>query len=205
MNAPRLLLLSGGLDSAALAYETSPEYSLFIDYGQRPAAAERRASQAIADALAIEHHEFDASCLRALGLGLLASDEHLDGGPSPEWWPFRNQLLATIGAAWIVRTLGIAGSAGTVVIGSVSSDGQRHVDGTIGFYRTLDQLVEMQEGAIRIETPAIHRSTSELIMSSGVGDEILAWTHSCHISSIPCGDCPGCHKRNQVLIELGRL
>lgn len=39
------ILLSGGMDSIALAYWKRPEIAITIDYGQKPAAAEVVASK----------------------------------------------------------------------------------------------------------------------------------------------------------------
>lgn len=43
-----VLLLSGGLDSAALAAWIRPALTLFVDYGQKPRDAEARAARAVA-------------------------------------------------------------------------------------------------------------------------------------------------------------
>lgn len=90
-------------------------------------------------------------------------------------------------------------------MGCVVTDRERHVDGSADFYELLDRLVSMQEGGIRVAAPAISMTSAELVSVSGIRDEVLAWTHSCHISSMACGACPGCDKRRSVLQELGRL
>jgi len=210
------LLLSGGLDSAALAAWTRPTVTLFVDYGQRPASAERRASAAIARELHLPHEELriDAG---AVGGGLLSNDgEPLAGSPSPEWWPFRNQLLVTLAAAWVVRSACVGAtpsgvlsadstSTWTVITGSVREDGVRHRDGTQEFYKAMDGLLSIQEGSIRAQAPALKLTTVELIGASSVTDEVLGWTHSCQTSNHPCLECPGCWKRESVLRDLGRL
>ena len=67
------LLLSGGIDSAAVAAWKHPDIALFIDYGQRSAFAERRAARAVAAELGIRHHELTVG-LDALGAGVLKDD-----------------------------------------------------------------------------------------------------------------------------------
>jgi 7-cyano-7-deazaguanine synthase len=198
----RLLLLSGGVDSAALATSLRPAQTLFVNYGQRPAEAEAAAAAAIASELGLAHAQIDVD-LSSLGGGLLANDEPLLAAPSPEWWPFRNQLLVSFAAAWAVRN----GSPGAteVITGTVAADGARHLDGTAIFYSALDTLLRAQEGDISAAAPAIRSTTVELVRSSGIEDAVLAWTHSCHRANIPCMDCPGCFKREQVLAELDRL
>jgi 7-cyano-7-deazaguanine synthase len=199
LESDQLLLLSGGIDSAALAAEIRPAAALFIDYGQRPAEAEERAASAISGFLDIPL-QILAVDLRAIGAGLLLNEAPLAAAPSPEWWPFRNQLLVTLGAAVAMR-MGLQ----EVVVGTVAGDGLRHRDGTQEFYESLNRLLQQQEGEISVITPAIHESTEELVRRTGVTEELLVWTVSCHRSSFPCGDCPGCWKRAAVMQALGYL
>lgn len=201
-----ILLLSGGIDSVAIAFERRPKFALFVDYGQRPAASERRAAGAVAAALEIEFHALTAD-FSSVGGGLLSTSGADSNFPSPEWWPFRNQMLLTIAAAWACRHTEALTAPGSVMvaIGSVAGDGDRHADGTAAFFVALAELLRVQEGQIRVEAPALQRTTEQLVQSSGVTDDLLGWTHSCHVATLPCGDCPGCFKRDRVLSSLGRL
>ena len=198
-----ILLLSGGVDSAAIAAWKRPERCLFVDYGQRPAVGECRAARQVAAALDLMLDEIHADC-SSVGSGLLAGGSHdrrtRFDHPSPEWWPFRNQLLVTIAAAHAIH-VGLS----IVVAGTVASDGQRHVDGTPGFYHRLDKLVAMQEGNVRVTAPAAEIDSVELLERSGLTDAVLGWTHSCHVDDLACGTCPGCVKRRDVLAAAGRL
>lgn len=195
-----LLLLSGGLDSTALAALRKPAGALVIDYGHVAAAGELTAASAVSQALSIELHTLRIDCA-SLGSGMLAGDDTgSPGAPAPEWWPFRNQLLITAAAAW-----GVTRDFSTVILGAVTSDGERHIDGSQAFLTAIDHLVRMQEGNLRVVAPAIEMTTAELIAASGVEDDVLAWTHSCHRANLACGACPGCFKRAGVLAELGRL
>lgn len=215
-----LLLLSGGMDSAALAAWVRPAAALFVNYGQRPAQAEERAAHAIAGALDIPFDKLTVD-LSALGSGLMHADSsHLKGdvpqtevrslaeeiSPSPEWWPLRNQLLCTIAAAW---ALGGRVPHGVrikkVLTATVGTDGARHVDGTPGFYSAIDTLTSMQEGGIRILAPVGEMAPEQLLVESGISEDVLAWSHSCHRASSPCSACPGCWKREQLLDHVRRL
>lgn len=196
-----VLLLSGGLDSASIASWKRPPLTLFVDYGQRPAAAELAASRAISGALGLnfESMRVDAS---SIGAGLLAGAGRIEGAPSEEWWPFRNQMLVTFAATWLVHA-GLTGSE--ILVGSVRPDRKRHRDGSPRFYRMLNDLLKYQEGSISVQAPAISLTTEQLVLDSGVADGILGWTHSCHVSTSPCLACPGCYKRQQVLENVQRL
>jgi 7-cyano-7-deazaguanine synthase len=194
-----LLLLSGGIDSAALAAIGKPSACVFVDYGQRPARAELRAAAAVAEALGLKLHDIRLD-LRSIGGGLLLGEEVNPHAPSPEWWPYRNQILVTAAAALALR-LGLD----HVVVGTVAGDGDRHADGTQEFYKVLDALMRLQEGNIGVLAPAISETTEQLVVRSGLGEDILGWTVSCHRSEFPCGDCPGCWKRARVMAALGML
>jgi 7-cyano-7-deazaguanine synthase len=196
-----LLLLSGGVDSTALLAWKRPDAALFIDYGQLPADGERAAAEQVAQMVGVTFETVTVQS-REIGAGLMSGSSNQSGAlaPAEEWWPFRNQLIVTIAAAW-----GVTRGISSVLTGTVESDGARHSDGTRGFYRLLDQLVHEQEGELSVQTPAIGMTSVELVKKSGVSDSILAWTFSCHRSAIACGFCPGCVKRERVMAELGRL
>jgi len=184
------------MDSIALAFWRRPDAAITVDYGQVPAEAERRAAGAACAAIGIEHHIVQVDC-RAVGSGDLAGTTALPIAPVPEWWPFRNQLLVTLAAASALTS-----RVDALLLGTVRSDGV-HADGTPEFVRRASALLEIQEGALRLEAPAIEMTSAELIRTSGVPTEILAWAHSCHASNLACGRCRGCAKHFAVSREIG--
>lgn len=190
------LLLSGGMDSTALAWWIRPVVAVTVDYGQKPAAAEVRAAAAVCEAVGIRHVIVRAD-LSALGSGDMAGAAPLPDAPVPEWWPYRNQMLLTL-AAMRVIPLGVK----RLLIGCLSTDGA-HADGRPEFVAAMDTLLDLQEGGIRVEAPAIEMTGAELIRRSGVPREVLAWAHSCHVADAACGMCRGCQKHYETLQELG--
>ena len=194
----RAILLSGGLDSVALAYWRRPDIALTIDYGQRPAKAELAVAAQVSAYLGVKHEVVRVDCA-ALGTGLLADAPALPGSPSPEWWPFRNQMLITL------ALMRLAGSqVDMLMLGTVASD-SLHADGTPKFYETINALVAAQEYRPRITAPAINLTTVELVERSQTPAELLLWSHSCQVDNIACGQCRGCLKRLAVLQDLGLL
>lgn len=192
-----LLLVSGGLDSTAIAAIHKPTAGLFIDYGQRPAAGERRAARDICAHLGLELHEVDID-LTAVGAGLMnPGSASLSVSPSPEWYPYRNQLLVTIAAA---RALALG--LNEVWIGLVAEDEARHADGTPQFVTALDGVLRLQEGSVRLVAPGHGASTAGLLRQASLPEWVLARTLSCHVSTVACGECPGCLKRTRSR-ELG--
>ena len=141
----------------------------------------------------MEYHEVNCS---SLGSGDLINQEALDLSPSPEWWPYRNQLLVTLACM-----KGIALGVTELMTASVKSDAF-HKDGTPEFYRLIDNLMTYQEGVIKISSPCIDMTSVELVGQSAIPDSLLHWAHSCHTSNVPCGHCRGCNKYRQVMYEL---
>lgn len=191
----KALLLSGGMDSIALAYWKRPELAFTIDYGQVPASAEIAAARQVCNELGIGHHVIRADCA-SLGSGDMANTAPLDVAPVPEWWPFRNQLLLTLAGMRAV-SLGVR----TLMVGSVASDGV-HADGRAEFYTAIGVLMDLQEGTLGIEAPALSMTTVELVEQSGIPRSLLAWAHSCHVGPLACGACRGCVKHYEVTKQL---
>lgn len=190
------LLLSGGMDSYALAYQEMPDIAVTIDYGQIPAAAELRAARILTDRLGIKHIIISVD-LSALGSGDLAGAPAIENAPASDWWPYRNQALITLAAMRLIP-FGI----NRLLIATVGTD-SIHLDGTKEFIRRISSLLAMQEGAMLVEAPAIDMSTVELVKQSGIPYSLLAWAHSCHTDNIACGQCRGCVKHREVVAELG--
>jgi 7-cyano-7-deazaguanine synthase len=191
-----LLLLSGGVDSAALAAWRRPALALTIDYGQRAAAAEIHASQQICAALNIPHEALTAS-VKQLGSGVMAGQQSSPHSANEEFWPFRNQYLITLGAMVAIQR-----GLDAVVIGTVSTDG-RHRDGSAEFLDALRSTLQVQEGGISLLAPAEHMTSIQLVHASRIDHAVLAWSHSCHAATLACGDCPGCVKHSDLMSDLG--
>ena len=91
------LLLSGGMDSLAIAWWKRPDIAITLDYGQEAADAEKRASAAVCAQLGIEHHIVHIDC-SSLGSGDMANAAPDAAAPASDWWPYRNQMLLTFAA-----------------------------------------------------------------------------------------------------------
>lgn len=189
-----VLLISGGIDSACLAYAEQPDLGITVDYGQACAEAEVKAASQICGELDLTHSVIDVDCSE-LGAGSMSQQSQLDVATTPEWWPFRNQLIITMAATEAVKQ-----DASKLLTGSVAND-QEHADGTEEFYERMDNLLSLQEGNLSVSAPAIGQISTELVKDSGTPLSLLGWTHSCHTSNNPCGRCRGCRKRHRVLSQ----
>lgn len=189
------VLLSGGVDSIALAYWRRPDFAITIDYGQLAATTEVAAAAQVAQELGIVHHVVDIDC-SPIGSGDMIGRSPDRVAPVNEWWPYRNQLLVTLAAA-----RGLALGIDRILVGAVATD-SAHADGSAAFFDALDALMRLQEGGVAIEAPALALTTAELVRTSGVPREVLAWAHSCHTGPLACGGCRGCTKHFEVMNEL---
>jgi 7-cyano-7-deazaguanine synthase len=192
--AKNAVLLSGGIDSIALTYYLNPDYAITIDYGQIPADAEIQASKKISKSLNIDHVIRDFSCEK-IGRGLMYDgNKKVDfKAPSKEWWPFRNQLIISIGATFAVNN-GIR----ELFIGAVEED-STHKDGEKQFFDLMSNLLTFQEGNIQLKYPYVSTSSIDLLKETEPPLEMLMWAHSCHKSTDACGKCRGCSKYQKVL------
>ena len=190
------LLLSGGMDSIALAYWKRPHFAYTVDYGQLAANGEIQAATAVCKTLKIHHRIIRANC-RETGLGDMAGTTPTEISPVPEWWPFRNQLLITLAGA-----IAISDKVGELMFGSISTD-SAHKDGRKEFFQMISELMMFQEGSLRVVAPAINLDGLSLVKNSGVPREILAWSHSCHVAAYACGRCRGCVKHAETMKNLG--
>jgi len=192
----RAVLLSGGMDSIALAYWKQPQVAITINYGQVCARAELEAATTVAGSLGCQHEIVEVDC-RTLGSGDLAGKPVHPLGATQEWWPYRNQLLITFAAMKAVQT-----GATELLIACVKTDGN-YRDGTPDFIKRIDGLVSFQEGGLHVSAPAIGLTTVELVRQSEIPFELLAWAHSCHCGNFACGDCRGCFKHQAAMEALG--
>lgn len=184
------------MDSLAIAWWKRPHIAITIDYGQKAAEAEKRASAAVCQEIGIEHHILHIDC-SSLGSGDMVLAKPDPAAPASDWWPYRNQLLITLAA---MKCIGLG--VQKLLIGTVLSDGS-HIDGTPEFVQLMDKLLRLQEGGLQIEAPAIGLSTADLIHQSELPSGILAWAHSCHKANTPCWSCRGCNKYRETYDEIG--
>lgn len=178
----KAILLSGGIESAAIAYWHRPDIAITVDYGQPCAAGEVQAAKTISDALSMLHE-----CIR------VAPYPPRDRTPYPPtesrsvWWPYRNQLLVTLAAIDLAER-----GVSDIYVGLVKGD--IYKDCSPAFVDALNRLLAMQERPVKVVAPGRRLSTLELLKKSRIPFEMLGATTSCHVGDIPCGRCAGCTK-----------
>lgn len=200
-----VVLVSGGMDSlvtAAIAAAESEPAFLHVSYGQRTEERERRAFRAIAEHYRPPHRlEASLPALGALGgsaltdptIAVRTDGVHRDGVPAT-YVPFRNAQLLSLAVSW-AEVLG----ATTVYIGAVEEDSSGYPDCREIFFRAFGEAVRTGAAkgeSIRIATPLLHRSKTEIVR---LGLELgapfgLSW--SCYTGTErACGVCDSCRLR----------
>lgn len=206
-----LVLCSGGLDSAVLAYYVSKHGNgipvlLFVHYGQPAAYAEEHA-------------------VRALGLSLGASVQvrHLnrdhmnrlspltrDGNAHTKedaFMPCRNLQLVTLGI-----TVAVQLQADVVVLGNIA--GGAYPDNDPGFARAFTSLlpyVSVNGLPSLVASPLDATDKAGVVQLGRTLGVPIENTWSCYTEQrrpednewIHCGTCPSCQSRRKGFLELG--
>jgi 7-cyano-7-deazaguanine synthase len=178
-----LVLLSGGIDSAALlglARSRGLEVrALHVTYGQAPWEAELRAAQAVCGAVSVPlaHVVYEGS---EFGVGEIRG---------------RNAFLLTI------ALLEFSGPRGLVLIGI--HGGTEYVDCSPRFVSEMQRLYELHTGGvIEVEAPFINLLKGDLIRLAQDIRTPIEMTHSCEAANTACGACQSCVDRERLLAEL---
>ncbi len=214
-----MVLLSGGLDSAATAAIARDRgfalHGLSFLYGQRH-ACEAAAARRVATALGLERHVFQSIDLRAFGGSALTSDlavpKSTDGRPTTEgipvtYVPARN----TIFLAFAVGYAEVIG-AQDIFIGVNAVDYSGYPDCRPAFIEAFQRLADLgtRSGAegrgFRIHAPLIQLTKAEIIREGIRLGVDFGLTHSCYDpdpAGLACGACDSCILRRRGFIEAG--
>lgn len=209
-----LVLLSGGLDStvaAALHRAAGGDLALalFVDYGQRAAAPEARAAEAVAGALGCPFLVTALPLLGELPGGALTDRDSALPAPGPGglegeearasaaavWVPNRNGLLVHLAAA-VAEARGLD----EVVVGFNREEAQTFPDNGVAFVRALNASLALStRNGVRVVGPTLELTKAELVAAGRrVGAPLeLAW--SCYEAGPePCGRCESCRRRERA-------
>ena len=180
-NQPALVLLSGGLDSAACVLACKQNgldvSGLFIDYGHRAAAPESAAAHRIA-----EH--YNVPLLIAHFKGLSTSD--------PGFVQGRNGFLLQAALMLFPHDNGL------IAIGIHA--GTTYRDCTPGFVDAIQNIFDIySSGSIRVFAPFLTWHKQDIYNFSAEYSVPVALTYSCESgSTVPCGDCLSCKDMESI-------
>jgi 7-cyano-7-deazaguanine synthase len=207
-------LISGGMDSATLAYLARDEgydlVCLHFNYGQRTERKERASARKIAGLLdAEEFIEVDLAYLARFGGSSLtdrrlAVDQHRDDreGIPNTYVPFRNANLLSI-----ATSCAEARGADAIFIGVQAQDYSGYPDCRPQFIEAFQRLVDTgtrDETRITIMAPFLNMTKQDILSLGRTLGVQYQYTWSCYQNEEKaCGVCGACHFRRAAFEALG--
>ncbi len=201
-NKLAVVAVSGGMDScvtAAIANQTHRLALIHINYGQRTEKRELRAFHDVADfynaekRLVIDFGYFakiGGSSLTDKSIEVAKADLGNKEIPS-SYVPFRNANILSACVSW-AEVIG----ADAVFIGAVYEDASGYPDCRPEFFDAYEKMVDLgtkPSTKIKIETPIIHYSKTEIVKKGIELNAPLNFTWSCYQNEDEaCGVCDSC-------------
>jgi 7-cyano-7-deazaguanine synthase len=200
-----VIAVSGGMDSCVTAAIANQNYNLafaHINYGQRTERRELKAFNDIADFYNVkERLVVDLTHLSKIGGSSLTDKNISVSKANPDnkqiptsYVPFRNANILSACVSWAEVI-----NAKAVFIGAVYEDSSGYPDCRPDFFKIFEQMIELgtKPGTkIKIETPVIHLSKSEIVKKGFELNAPLNLTWSCYQNEDEaCGVCDSCSLR----------
>ena len=197
--------VSGGLDSCVTAAIANQSYNLafvHVNYGQRTEKRELKAFNDIADFYKVDKRlVVDFTHLAMIG-GSSLTDKNIKVSKADllnkkiptSYVPFRNANILSVCTSW-AEDLG----AEKIFIGAVYEDSSGYPDCRPEFFQAFEKMIDTgtKPGTnIKIETPVIHFTKSEIIKVGSKLNAPLHLTWSCYQNEDEaCGVCDSCALR----------
>lgn len=193
-----VVLLSGGLDSAAALIDTSDaELALTVHYGQTH-AVETVAAMRIAQHLGVPHE------IASLPMDVPSSLVTRRRAEGTKVVPVRNLMLITMAAVKAAER-----GLGRVVIGTNASDHNDFPDCRLGFLRDAARCLAAY--GIDLDAPWKRSSKADVVRYLSDNEPyVIGMTWSCYDPQyagarkpLPCGLCGACSSRAASFAEVG--
>jgi len=221
MSDKAIVLSSGGIDSTtamAIARSKGQEiYSLSFRYGQRH-SVELEASKKVANSIGAKEHKIIDIDLRQFGASALTDDidvpkhdsaDQIDDSDIPiTYVPARNTIFLSYAMAWaeVIK-------ASSIYIGVTAVDYAGYPDCRPAFINAFEQMANLatrsgvtQETILKIETPLIDLSKSEIIKTGhhlGVDYGLTISCYDPNKNGESCSQCDSCLHRIKGFQEAG--
>jgi 7-cyano-7-deazaguanine synthase len=208
-----VVALSGGMDSCVTAAIANTNFNLalaHINYGQRTEARELKAFNDIADFYNVQNrlvidytHLFKIGGSSLTDKNIKVTEADLTNKEIPSSYvPFRNANILSACVSW-AEVL----NASAVFIGAVYEDSSGYPDCRPEFFSAFEKMIEAgtkPSTKIKIETPIINFSKSEIIKKGIELDAPLNLTWSCYQNEDEaCGVCDSCALRLRGFHQAG--
>jgi len=207
-----VILLSGGLDSAATLYMAKKEYEprcLIFDYGQRH-SREINSAKKIASLLKCSHKVVKIR-LPETADSLTCKNKPLPlnrplpatGKTVPSTYvPARNIVFLSLALSY-AETIG----AEAIFIGANSIDFSGYPDCTPAFFNAFRQVIRTgikQPAAIKLKAPLLNKTKKQIVLAAKRLGVPLGITWSCYKGGKkPCGKCDSCSIRSRAFRQAG--
>ena len=219
-NEKAVVLLSGGLDSATtLAIARSQGYEIYaisFRYGQRH-LIELESAGRVATFMGVRNHLTINVDLRAIGGSALTDQievpkarnaDEISSGIPVTYVPARNTIFLSFALAW-AEVLG----AKDIFIGVNALDYSGYPDCRPEYIEAFEKMAALATKAgvegdmpLKIHTPLIAMTKSEIIRTGLKLGVDYSLTHSCYdpsVENISCGACDSCLLRLKGFAEAG--
>jgi 7-cyano-7-deazaguanine synthase len=208
-------LLSGGMDSATLAYVAKSRgydiLALHINYGQRTERKERACAKSIAKLLHAEtfieisldyFSMFGASSLTDQRITVENFDPAREHIPNT-YVPFRNANLLSIATSFAESR-----EADAIFIGVQSLDYSGYPDCRSQFIEAFQKVIDLgtkDTTKITLFAPFIGMTKTDILRKGLELDVPYEQTWSCYRNEVnACGTCGSCHFRREAFAAVGR-
>lgn len=225
MKLKAVLLLSGGLDSAAnlmLGAQSDPSFevakTLTIDYGQRSSKKETDTAKALASYFNVDHKVFHlkefTDLINVSQNGSALFLESLKALPQPRsltnlvetartaaavWVPNRNAVFASLAAAYAEGH-----GLDAIAFGFNSEEAQTFPDNSLNFMRSLEQtFVFSTIRSIKVVSATARLSKTQIVQKlKSIGNFPFEKIWSCYENSnFHCGRCESCQRLSRALLR----
>jgi 7-cyano-7-deazaguanine synthase len=195
MEAPAILLLSGGVESTTLLHQLAQGgevlQALFVDYGQRAAPHERRAAADHCEPLGVEVVVLD---LARVGATFRRGQDRKAHVPLPH----RNLVALSLALSY-ATSLG----ARRIYLGVNHGDTLEYPSASHAFLAQF-RLVAGLLGDVELRTPYVSMGKHEIVRRGTELGVDFDTTYSCLVGyPVHCGRCPQCRKRRTAFEEAG--
>lgn len=190
-----VVLISGGVESSTLLRwegRTRAVVALFVDYGQKAAAAERRAVDAQCRRAGCEPVALDLRRVGAVFRGSGAWRAHVP-------LPHRNLVLLALGLSYAERI-----GAGRVCLALNREDTHAYPAAGAAFLQRFRSTAATLAGDIAVAAPFVDLDKSAVAQLGRDLGVDFATTYSCLLGHRRhCGACPQCRHRRAALARAG--
>jgi 7-cyano-7-deazaguanine synthase len=200
-----VVAVSGGMDSCVTAAIAERNFQLafvHINYGQRTEKRELKAFNDVANFYEVKERlvinythlsQIGGSSLTDKDIKVSKADLNNKNIPT-SYVPFRNANILSACVSW-AEVL----NAKAIFIGAVYEDSSGYPDCRPAFFEAFEKMIDLgtkPETKIKIETPIIHLSKSEIIKKGKELNAPLHLTWSCYQNEdAACGVCDSCALR----------